>query len=205
MVPDGLHCSHCENVAGQKRPCYSAPNMKITARLPKPFVAFCLVGVACLGVSPTGRRTTLGFRNSMIATMIEAGDWMAWGTSAEEPLLLEQFREDLLLAKNFNQSSTNIQDWHRTGYLPSDVFHNVREMARIEKRTSVKPKAAPKFCRALKSLSDVDLTLFQLSIEDSGDLLPCKDLLLTRLSTYWTGQKTELTPVAAAPVIPERD
>lgn len=169
--------------------------MKISRRLPKPLVALSLIGVLGLGISPAGRRTTLGFRTSMQNAIIGAGDWMAWGSTSDEPLLLDQFREDLALALSFNQSTNNLQEWHRTGYLPSDVIHSVREMARIEKRTEVKPRAAKKFCRAIQELSDADLTLFHVAIEDSGSLLPCREALLGRISTFWEAKKATVAKV----------
>ncbi len=168
--------------------------MKMGVRLPKPWVALALVGVVGLGVSSSGRRTTLGFRNSVQKALIEAGDWMAWGTpESQQVALLDQFRDDLATALTFNRSSAHLQDWHQAGYLPSDIFHSVREMVRIEKKTRSKPKAARKFCRALGELPDSGLALFQVAIEESQDLLPCKETLLSRLDAYWQDRAQKIT------------
>ncbi len=169
-------------------------------RTPRRFLALGMIGLLGLGLTPTGRKSTLAFRNSLLRNARNAADSLVWGTSTGNRPMGEQFRSDLRETLSQNRSSDSLKNWFQSGFLPSDVFENVHGLVRAEKMRHLPPRATEIFCGALAELQPQELALFQLELESTQDPLPCRSQELLRLENFWR-EKEAVLPSAALPAL----
>ncbi|MGK5081877.1 polysaccharide deacetylase family protein [Bdellovibrionota bacterium FG-1] len=98
-----------------------------------------------------------------------------------------QIRSDVLQSIATNAKARHYKDWHLSGNTPEDVFTNVRDQN--------SPIAWQALCRALTSLGDSDVALFEdeLSRPENAKLMPCARPLSAQIQAFWRVGKIQLS------------
>jgi len=93
--------------------------------------------------------------------------------------LTAQMRDDLRKALRLNSEAATQDEWSQSGYTPSDIFQNLKDLRR--------PEAWDSLCQALSTLPAEDLALFQDEIENPvhGEQLSCAPDLALKLKNHW--------------------
>jgi peptidoglycan/xylan/chitin deacetylase (PgdA/CDA1 family) len=104
---------------------------------------------------------------------------------ANDPLVL-QIQSDVQKVVEANRLSPTLLDWHFSGYTPSDVLKNIRQLKIPETRKVL--------CSALRALPDHELAVFEQDLFEPENVkfLRCMGPLREKLERYWRASRKQI-------------